>query len=230
MEPVHGVSRRGPSLVVGLILSLSPGGGRPTRSDLYVYETDAEDSSFYVVTHKRGLMAFLGHEHAIVPRDWTAELCLGEPLPRGSHGMLVLRTSSLVIDSDSARALAGLGGGPGPKDVVEIQKKLLDRTHLAAEAYPEIRLDLAALDPETRGRIRARGTISIRGFTREMEIPVSVERDPEHRVTLSGWVMIRQSDFGIEPESIVGVVKDSDGVDLHFVVAGRPTTRACPAA
>jgi hypothetical protein len=217
------------SIIPGLALAFF-GGRAPPGSDLHEYAVDRAASRIYVVTHKSGLLSFLGHEHAIVPQEWTADLCLDEPIPAGARGTLVIQTPSLVIDSDSARALAGLGKGPSQEDVARIQDKMLDADHLAAGQYGEIRLETVALERETGGSLEVRGRITIHGLTRDVELPVQLERLADRRLRLSGVLRIRQRDFGIEPESIGGVVKVSNDVDLHFVLVALPTDRACALA
>jgi hypothetical protein len=219
------------STLTVLLIAVFTGPRRSTGSDLVTYVVDPVESRLYVVTHKSGLLAFLGHEHAVIPLEWTSALCLADPVPAGAHGALVMSARSLVIDSDSARSVAGLGGGPGRDDVLVIQRRLLDGDHLAAEQYPEIRLETVAAEPEARGGLLVRGTLTIRGVSRSIELPVRVERsDSVGTLRLSGSLRVRQRDFGIEPESIARVVKVANEVDLHFSLAARPTSRPCAAA
>ena len=144
------------------VAGMDRSGGQET---LRSYVVDQGRSSLYLVTHKAGLLSFLGHEHAIVPGEWAAELCLAEPIPRSAHGSVVIQARSLVIDSDSARALAGLGGGPGEDDVLEIQSKMLDAEHLDAQAYPEIVLEIDSVTAEGEGSLVAFGRFTLHGIT-----------------------------------------------------------------
>jgi hypothetical protein len=209
-----------------LAIAAALSGGRPAQPR--EYQVDTARSRLWVVTHRSGLLSFLGHEHAIVPREWSAELCLSDSSGGGASGSIVILTRSLVIDSDSARSLAGLGGGPGGDDVREIQGKLLDAEHLDAEGHPEIRLDLIALEPATEaGVMRARVSLALRGTTRTYELPVQVEKLKDQTLQLTGELHVRQRDFGIRPESVAGVVKVADQVDLHVRLLAIPTARPC---
>jgi hypothetical protein len=213
-------------LAVTLALGAAPpaaaqGGG------LHAWELDRGESWLVVVTHRSGLLSFLGHEHAVVPGEWSVELCLADPVPAGARGRIEIPTAALVLDSDSARALAGLGGGPDSAKVRELQANMLDADHLDAVAFPTIRLEAAALEGARDGTVRTRVAITLHGVTREVEVPVRVEGAGEGRLRLSGQVEIRQRDFGIEPESIAGVVKVSDEVDLRFRLVAARTERAC---
>jgi YceI-like domain len=196
---------------------------------LTVYRVDPGVSSIYVVTHRAGLFSFLGHEHAIVPSTWSADLCLADPVPQGAHGSLAIDASSLLVDSDSARQVAGLGGGPSADDRREIQAKMLDSDHLDAEAFPVIRLGLHVADTPDEDRFVAEGTLDLHGVTNQVRVPVTVARAEDGSLTLSGVLRIRQRDFGIEPESRAGVVKVSNDVDLHFSLVAHATETPCAA-
>lgn len=209
--------------VVGVLREGSISG----EQQLQEYAIDVSSSTLYVVTHKEGLLSFLGHEHAIVPTEWTGTLCLADPVPAGARGSLILRTASLVIDSDSARTRAGLGSGPSASDVRDIQRKMLDADHLAADSFPEIRLDVVAVQAEADGRVQARATVLLHGISRDADLTVTVEPRPQGGILLQGRLTIRQTDFGIRPETVAGVVKVSDPVDLHFGLVAEPTGRPC---
>lgn len=213
--------------------------------ELLEHFADLDASSVWVVTRKSGLLSFLGHEHAIVPMEWRAQLCLSRAAPTRGHGALVVSTASLVIDSDSARTLAGLGGGPGEGDVRAIQAKLLDAERLAAEAYPEIVLELSS-HGDSAGAPEARplpapgpsageevlpvgGSLSLRGVSRPVAVRVAVRLGPAGGRRLRGMLRVRQSDFGISPETVAAVVKVSDAVELHFDLVALPTGRLCEA-
>lgn len=217
-------------LLVALATSFAPvsvGAQGLSDSNLHAYAADRELSQLFVVVHRAGLLSFLGHEHAIVPNEWSSELCLADPVPQGAQASLSIVTDSLVIDSDSARALAHMGEGPGDDDRRDLQRTMLDSLHLDAASFPEIRLRLLASTPADEGRVQVDGTIELHGFTRDISLPVDVERGGDGTLTLAGTLRIRQRDFGIEPESRAGVVKVSNDVDLHFVIVASPTDAMC---
>jgi hypothetical protein len=197
------------------------------------HEVDVAASDVYVVTDKSGLLSFLGHEHAIIPMDWSGEICVPSPMEPEAWGSILIRTSSLVIDSDSARGLADLGDGPGEDDVEEIQKKLLDPSNLAAEAHAEIRLESTAEGVgQGEGQIRLRTRLTVKGQTREFEHPATIGgaeggQAPGGALRIRGTLEIRQTAFGIEPASVAGVVNVEDEVELHFDLVTTPTGSAC---
>ena len=210
-----------------LCLAVAGTGRLGGQEMLRSYVVDQERSSLFLVTPRSGLLSFFGHEHAIVPGEWRAELCLAEPIPRSAHGNVVIQSRSLAIDTDSARALAGLGRGPGADDVLEIQGKMLDAEHLDAQAYPEIVLKIDSVAWDGEGSLVGFGRFTLRGITRDVSVPMRIESPNDGTTRLSGVLRIRQRDFGIEPESKAGLVKVSNKVDLHFLLVAAPTDQPC---
>lgn len=194
---------------------------------LRVYRVDHDDAQLYIVTHRAGLLAVLGHDHVIVPTEWRAEFCAFDTLTAGAHGSLIVGVASLVIDADTARAVAGLGGGPSAHDRLEIQRTMLDSTHLAVDQFPEARLDLHVTQAAEGQRVFVVGTLTLRGVTRNVRFPMSVARRADGTLALTGRLRIRQRDFGIKPESRAGVVKVANEVDLHFRFTAQQTEEPC---
>lgn len=215
-------------VAVGLVAPTTVAAQGTDSPPFLVYVVDRAASQLYIVVHRAGLLSFLGHEHAIVPAEWSADLCLSDPVRQGAHARLTVQTASLVIDSDSARALAGMGGGPGDDDRRTIQARMLDSTNLAAKRYPEVRLDLqSAEENEDERHVAVRGSISLRGHSRDVDLPVDVERRDDGELLLTGSLRIHMRDFDMEPESRAGLVKVSNDVDLHFALAVTPTSETC---
>lgn len=214
--------------VVGRAASRIGAGGH-AAAELRAYAVDRAASRVYVVTHRSGVFSFLGHEHAIVPLSWTPTLCLANPIPAGAHGTVVIDVASLVIDSDSARGVAHLGSGPSDSQTAQIQRKILDPSHLDAARFPSVRIEVVALTAAEGGQLKARATVALHGVTREAQLPIRVDTGTDGRVSLTGDLRIRQRDFGIQPETVAGVVKVSNEVDLHFLLVATPTGNHCGA-
>ncbi len=189
-----------------------------------------EQSNLYVVTHRAGALGFLGHEHAILATDWSATLCFDPQAPASSPvgGEITVSTKALRIDTDPARRLAGLGKGPGEEDVRKLQQKVLAPDNLAAENHPRLHFKLRSVTPGEGGKLEARGTITVRGVTESVRFPVQVEPLRTDRVRLLGQLRLKQTAFGIKPESVAGVVNVADAVDVHFEILARPTGEGCP--
>jgi polyisoprenoid-binding protein YceI len=219
------VANRAASLTaLALALTAAPLVAQGNSIPLHV---DDAASRIFVVTHRTGLLSFLGHEHAILAQKWTADVCLDEPTHTASRATLSIDARALDIDADSARALAGLGGGPSDKQRTQIYAKLHNAKGLATGEYPEIRFETVSVAHAGTGKLRIRGRMTIKGVTRDIELPVTVGQHDSGQILFSAKTSFRQSDFGIRPESIAGVVKVADLVDLHVSIVGRPVVARC---
>lgn len=221
------------SLFVAITVALGFGverAGGQTGSAGAIYEVVTDQSHVLVITHRSGLFSFLGHEHAILATDLVLSACVEPDALTRSRIVVSIPTSSLRIDTDSARTLAGLGQGPSANDVVSLQGKLLDAQHLAADEFPEIVLDSVKLEQSGRGNLVARGQIKIRGVVQDLVFPVRVEDREGSALRLSGSFRIRQSVFGIEPERVALVVRVADEVEIRFDLSMERTGAKCDAA
>lgn len=102
---------------------------------------------------------------------------------------------------------------------------MLGETNLDAARYPELRFESS--------RVRAAGdtlfvsgALTIRDRTRAIVVPIIAAEEGD-RIRMRGAVDIRQSDFGIRPESIAGVVKVADVVNLNLALVGSVSGRTC---
>lgn len=199
-------------------------GAAPVRFTL-----DRSQSHLYVVTHRAGALGFLGHEHAILATGWSADLCFDPAAPASpsARAEVTVPAKALRIDTDEARRLAGLGKGPGPEDVQTLQRKVLAPENLAGDAHPALRFKVAAVSGGGGGKAEVQGAFTLRGVTDNVRFPVKIERKGG-AVRLSGEFRLKQSTFGIKPESVAGVVNVADPVDVHFEILAKPTGAACP--
>lgn len=212
--------------VLPILLAASPAalGAAPAR-----FELDPTQSHLFVVTHRAGALAFLGHEHAILATEWSADLCFDPAAPASAplRAEVTVPTKALRIDTPEARALAGLRKGPSAKDVQQLQRKVLAPENLAADAHPAVRFEAASITGGNDGKTEVQGAFTLRGVTDNVRFPVTIERQGE-AVRLSGQFRLKQSTFGIKPESVAGVVNVADPVDVRFEILARPTGEACP--
>lgn len=220
--------RSGVALALGGVLfAAGPPGSLDAQPAGTVHELVPERSELYVLVDREGVLSFLGHEHVIAPRQWEGSFCWRPEVPEEASGEVVVATAALVIDAARDREAVGMGEGPSAEDVEEIQEKLLDAERLHAEAHPELRLSVRELEGSTEGQLTARGEIQIRGSSREVEFPVEVEDDGSGELRVAGRFRLRQTDVGIEPESVARVVRVADEVEIRFDVIAAATGADC---
>lgn len=216
-----------PSFALLLLILIS---STPARAQdaLPEWRIDPQTSQIYVVTHRAGLLSFLGHEHAILAPAWSATFCWDGDSPANAYASLTIDTPRLVIDSDRARDLAELGHGPSAEQRETLQHKMLDDQHLAAATYPEIQFTSRSMEMEDARTLLVHGRLTIRDVTNDVKVPLTIERDKADPLRISGTLSVKQSAFGIEPESVAGVVKVKDAVDIHVLLDATATDRSCP--
>lgn len=189
-------------------------------------------STLYAVTHRAGLFGFLGHEHAITMRDWSATLCWIEDSPDASFLDVRVPTSSVRLDTERGLELAGLESSPDPGTIEDLQAEMLSGAYLDAASFPELRFvstSVARADEDAPEGVdlRVEGALTIHGQTQPVSFPVRIVRDETGPFTFSAHVAFRMTDFGITPENTAGVVAVADEMDLYVDLVARRTQRDC---
>jgi polyisoprenoid-binding protein YceI len=192
-------------------------------------QVDADKSSVVAVVHKSGLFSALAHEHGVVAMAWSAQSCFDEANPAASRVSVTVPTASLRIDTPDARRLAKLpASGPGAKDVAEIQAKMLGPDVLDAARYPEIRFATTAVRQTARDTLALDGTFSLHGKERPASFNLKMDSSPDGWRHFSGAFTMKQTDYGIKPISISGLVNVKDAVDIRIEMYAKPGSGACP--
>lgn len=205
--------------ILGLALVLAVPSG--VRADPRRLAIDHAASSLVAVTGVTGLLSFLGHRHAILATEWAAELVYDPDLPGRSRLELRVPVRALRIDSRAALDAAGLDAGPDDETVGEIQAKMVGPDVLDAGRFPAIRFESQTVERAPSGGLLVRGTLALHGRTTAHAVPTTVERRADGAYRFRGHLSVKQSDHGIEPESVAGVVKVADTVTIRFDVVAR---------
>ena len=226
---------RGSAVLIALLGQLGAAGtsAQSTEPRALVIVDDA--SHVVVLAYRTGLLSFLAHDHAILAREWSARLCMVPTEPGSARGVARVRTSALEIDTDQARSLAGLAGaGPSEQTRLELQQKLLAPAALDAAGHPWITLTLDSVAVESVGDGGAAegygyGSVTIRGIERSVAFPLRI-RSGAGGVSVLARLRLRQTDFGIQPESVAGVVKVADEVEVRVTLLARASGDPCPSS
>ncbi len=186
------------------------------------YDVDYERSSIVAKLKKGGLLRFLGHEHGVVPGEWSAEVVFDPDDSRRSRIVVQIEAASLIIDTPAARELAGVDpDGPNDEDVAEIRAKMLSDEQLDVVAFPTIRFEATRLGLVDDG-LELYGELTIHGVTREVDVETQLRLEGDAWV-VRGAFAIEQKDFGIEPVSIGGVVKVANEIEITFEIYAAPS-------
>jgi polyisoprenoid-binding protein YceI len=177
------------------------------------YSIDPSASRFVIHVGKTGLLGFAGHEHEVVA-----------PVGHGSGTIARdhLEATSVELAVDAA-ALRVTGAGEPPEDVPKVQKAMLGPECLDAQRFPRITFVSTGVTskPGPAGDaldLVVRGTLSVHGQARPVSVPVHLAFATD-AVTATGTTKIRQTEFGIKPISVAGVVnvKDELLIEWHLV-------------
>ena len=114
----------------------------------------------------------------------------------------------------SRRVEARLSGrSPNEEEIGEIQVNMLDADHLDAASHATIRFATTAVTSPKDNTLVLEGLLTIHGVTQEVSVPVKYKRLGKF-LHFAGEVKVGQRDFGIDPESIGGVVKVANEVRI----------------
>jgi polyisoprenoid-binding protein YceI len=177
---------------------------------------DYNASYLIAITGTTGLFGFAGHRHSVLAGIWSADLKVNFDDLSHSSAIITVATAKLVIDSPTARQKAGLGKGPSNSDVRTIQKRMLSSEVLDAVQYPQIKFTTTAFKVQSRGQLQVTGNMQIHGLLHPVTVQVRYRSDGQ-QTEFDGEFNVRQTDYGIEPESVAaGMIKVKDSITIKF--------------
>jgi len=207
------------SVAVGLALSgtLALSGSPQDTARTPTRYTIVPDASEVVLqVGKGGLFSFVGHTHQVAAPVAEGAIRFDRDDPSGL---------SVLVEFDAAR-LRVTGEGEPPEDVPEVQATMESERVLDVLRFPRITfasryVDVTGEDGSAL-RLRVQGDLTLHGVTRPLTADVSMEVAPD-RLTATGTLVIRQSDFGIAPITAgAGTVRVKDEVEAVFTLVAAP--------
>ena len=179
------------------------------------FAIDPARSRALIEVGKAGALSFLaGHTHEVMGSAIRGAVDLDTEAVARS-------TVRLEID---ATALKVTGKGEPPKDVPEVQRVMLSEKVLDVERYPKILFDSTGISitgrTATAFDLMTTGKLTLHNVTRSLTVPVHATLEGD-TLTASGRFSVRQTDYGIKPVSVGGVVAVRDAVDISFTIVAR---------
>ena len=206
-------ARRGIGAIAGLASLLAmtaPGVAQPTGS----YRVDPKESVVTIAVGKSGAFSFIaGHTHEVTgPIAGTVDVDAGS-LPR-SRVHIAIASASLKVSAK----------GEPPEDVPKVQEAMESDKVLWIARYPQLIFDSAFIAP-TKNEPPAMdltidGSLTIRDVKRPARVPVHVEI-AGNAITVTGRFSVKQTDYGIKPITVAGVVAVKDALDIRFSIVAR---------
>jgi polyisoprenoid-binding protein YceI len=194
-------------LWIALLAAAEPGGR---------YEVVPQESTVTLRVGKGGLFKFAGHTHEV-----TAPALRGQIVADPAD-----LTRSSVEVAFAAAELRVTGSDEPAGDRAKVQETMLGPKVLDVARFPEITFR----SREVAGRetapgvfdLQVKGELTLHGVTHALTVPVRVQRTD--RILATGRAAVRQTDHGIKPVSVGGVVNVRNEVEVEF----RFTARAAP--
>ena len=198
------------TLLLAPVVALATAPGLAART----FIIDPANSSAIVSVGKTGVFGFAGHTHEIdSPLKGTIELDTADPARSTIH--LEIDAKDLVVNPK----------GEPPKDVPEVQSTMLGDKCLDVQKFPTIVFKSRALFFSKQGAnawtFTVAGSFTVHGVTKELTFPVNAELAGD-KLTAQGKFEFKQTDYGIKPISIGGVVKVEDKLAINYSVVAKP--------
>ncbi len=177
------------------------------------FTVDPERSRATIAVGKEGAFSFAGHTHEVDAPVARGDVRLDVEMPSRSEVRLQFNAADLRVT----------GKGESADDVPKVQQTMLSEQVLDAKKYPTITFE--STNVALRGAtpsldLSVTGRMTIHGVTKTITAPVAVRIDGA-MLTATGRFTLKQTDFGIKPVSVGGVVKVKDELTLTFSIAAR---------
>jgi polyisoprenoid-binding protein YceI len=177
------------------------------------FTVEPDQSRALIEVGKSGAFSFAGHTHEVEA-----------PL---TSGIIHLDTDDAAHDDVrlefSAASMRVTGKGESASDVPKVTATMLSDAVLDVNRYPTITFQstkVTAKGPAAALDLSVTGSVTIHGKTQTVSAPVSVKFAGE-RLTAAGRFVIKQTDFGITPISVGGVVKVKNELSITFTISAR---------
>jgi len=176
-----------------------------------VFRIDAAHSLVVLEVRRAGSLARLGHDHVIASHDVQGSIA-----PRAGVADFYVPLGLLVVDESALRAEAGFDTQPTADDIAGTRRNMMTRV-LEVERYPYAVVAVKGVASGVADPV-ADVTITLHGVTRSAQVPLRVETRSDD-MSVSGSLVIAQTDFGITPLSILGgAIQVADDVRLHLEI------------
>ncbi len=206
-----------PSLLDTLAAQAAPAGGR-------LWRVDPKASTLRIVAFRGGAAPQLGHHHILQASSFQSALWLPSKGLASAQGELRVPLAALQVDDPAWRAAAGGEFNEKPVDDdarAGTLRNLLGPQGLDATAHPEVRLQLLRLTGAAPWWL-AEVAVTLAGITRPYRLGLGVQQGADS-LRLSGQLVLRQTEHGRQPFSILGgLLAMQDDVLLDFSLLWRP--------
>jgi polyisoprenoid-binding protein YceI len=170
------------------------------------FTADAAASRALIEVGKAGAFSFAGHTHEVEAPLASGVIHLDAEMPSRSDVRLEFNAAAMRVT----------GKGESADDVPKVQQTMLGEQVLDVKKFPTITFESTSINAKND----VTGKLTIHGVTKPVTALVALKVDGS-TLTATGKFSIKQTDFGIKPISIGGVVKVKDELALTFTITAR---------
>jgi len=177
------------------------------------YQVEGPKSLFRIDVGKTGMFSSMaGHAHEVETRAIEGTI---------HYDAEAIAKSSVHLRVEAA-SLRVTGKGEPPDDVPKVQDIMLSDKVLDVRRYPSITFDSTSVTQSAAGRgtLSVTGKLTLHNVTKTITVAVTIRPEAD-TLTASGQATIKQSDFGISPISVGGVVKVKDALGISFTIVAH---------
>jgi polyisoprenoid-binding protein YceI len=205
---------RGGLLLIGLIVLAAHAPLMDVAANA-TYRVDESKSHATIHVGKAGAFSFLaGHSHEVSGPIQSGSVDVDAEDPSRSRVQLIIAAADLRVAAEREPE----GDAPKVQEAMA-SDKLLDVAH-----HPRITYESRGVTLKDRQgsvlNLSMTGQLTIRDVMRDVTAPVRVELG-ETDLAATGRFSIKQSEFGIKPISIGGVVAVKDALEIEFSIVAR---------
>jgi polyisoprenoid-binding protein YceI len=192
--------------------------GVPQHKHAQVYRLDSQQSSIIMKVYKDGPLARFGHNHVIAVGSLSGTVYREKELTH-SEFELTIPAIQLLVDRVADRAAAGADftGELTPFAVAGTRENMLGPKLLAAEQYPDIKIESVAVKGELPDVVFT-VKITVRGIENQLLLPARLTL-ADNILVADGHFVLSQAQLGLNPYSVLGGglrVRDTIDVDYHL--------------
>lgn len=187
-----------------------------------LYRLSPADSTVRIYAFRGGKAPLMGHNHVLSAPNFLGYFYESPDRALTPRFDLVFRLDQLVFDMEEHRLALGRSFSKPLTDeaIAATRRNMLGEKNFQADQFPWVRLQSIQIVGEAP-KFAARVAIELHGQTRETWIALTVSGLPETLHVEGAWVL-KQSDFGIAPFSILGgLLAIQDEVVIEFVLKGH---------
>jgi len=201
----------GPSRRLRLLAVLLLVAGHQAEAADTTYAVAMARSSVVVHVGKAGFFSFAGHEHLVTaPRLQGEVRAAADDLSR-SLVTLTFETGALRVEEK----------GEPAGDAAKVQEVMVGPHVLDATRFPTVTFKSKTVTGRIAGSnaydLNITGELSLHGVTRSVSLPLRVEISAD-TLKATGHLALRQTEYGISPVTVAGVVKVKDELTIDYVV------------